>query len=425
MRLNIKKLAVLAATPLVAIAMVSCASSSANSTASIDCHKSDTARSAVLKQAQEAVDAAQKAVDKAKDGTPAEKKADKQKSDAQAEQKQLQKEAAACTTPSPSASPSPSNAKVPADWKTIYYSKLPGVPTGYFGPKSACIQTKSADDCRQDLETTWKHDPDILSVWLVHFNLLPGQQDLVAKLTAAHQPQSVIDQQVEALRQKFAKTLADYKQRQVWQPKAAAVLDSIPDLTIQPLSGVYYTTYIDTSGAVHQTTKNMNPTINVAIKGTLANGQAFEDKLDCFHQPVSKKPIPNVPTGPSPTPTPTPTPSKTPYCTEVYIPVPKNGLCPKNPAKGPDENPSIPQQVRQTSPAPDNASEVAQPPAKPTDSGNGIPPSSSPRVTPSPAPTHISGPTASSTPTQPPTTPSPIQASPTATDPGGIGTHGP
>lgn len=299
MNIRLKKaLTVVGATAALALVVSACSSASGKVTASsIDCSQSIKDRIAVVNAAADKVNVDQKALTKAS-GTPDEQSAkDKLKTDTQTRDA-LDKQNKACT----SASPSPSPSGVPADWTTIYYSKLPGVPTGYFGPKSACIQTKSPGACRQDLETTWQHDPDILSVWLVHFNLLPGQQDLVAKLTAAHQSQAVIDQQVEALRQKFAQTLADYKQRKLWQPKAAAVLDSIPDLTIQPLSGVYYTTYIDSSGAVHQTTKDMNPAINVAIMGTLPSGQVFEDKLDCHHQPVSKKPIPNVPTTPSPSP---------------------------------------------------------------------------------------------------------------------------
>lgn len=101
---------------------------------------------------------------------------------------------------------------------------------------------------------------------------------------------------------------------------------------------------------------------------------------------------------------------------------PKTGLCSKDPKADPQSQGNVPTQVVENQPSVDNSTEASASPVPTYNSGNGIPPSATPRATPSPAPTH-SGPTTVPAPSSSPTTDPTVQASPTAT--GGVPTHPP
>jgi hypothetical protein len=101
---------------------------------------------------------------------------------------------------------------------------------------------------------------------------------------------------------------------------------------------------------------------------------------------------------------------------------PTTGLCSKDPKADPQSQGNVPTQVVENQPSVDNPTEASSSPMPTYNSGNGIPPSATPRATPSPAPTH-SGPTTVPAPSSSPTTDPTVQASPTAT--GGVPTHPP
>ena len=88
------------------------------------------------------------------------------------------------------------------------------------------------------------------------------------------------------------------------------------------------------------------------------------------------------------------------------VPVPPNGLCPKDPADDPQSQGNVPTQGTKDKPSDDNASEVSQKPQKPSDSGNGIPSGQTPRATPAPSATQTAPPSGSG----PTTLPSPTQS---------------
>lgn len=263
----------------------------------------------------------------------------------------------------------------------------------FFGP--AVTQTTVADQ-KTELHNRRSCDP-ALTVAHAYGENVDGYGSLTADQLTAKANQLAADKTA------WAKLITDLDTNEA---KATA--------TDATMSGSYQTLYMVTqsSGAPlirHWSTDR--PTFPV-LRFTWPNGSVFNMKLTCGFQNVAQT-FPGIPPlQPQPKPSPSQPPVK--YCTEVHIPVPPNGLCPKNPKKDPQSQGNVPTQDVKKSPSSDNSSEVAQPPSKPTDSGNGIPPSSSPRITPSPAPTHIgSGPTVPA-PTEPATTPTPVQQSPTA-----------
>ncbi len=88
--------------------------------------------------------------------------------------------------------------------------------------------------------------------------------------------------------------------------------------------------------------------------------------------PVTQGPPP-VPHGPTDNPPPvntttTTTPPGKPLCPGTDIPVPPNGLCPKDATKDINRNPNVPPGVTKTGPSPDNGSRVGAGPTAPVDS---------------------------------------------------------
>lgn len=82
-------------------------------------------------------------------------------------------------------------------------------------------------------------------------------------------------------------------------------------------------------------------------------------------------------------------------------PVGTDGVCAKNPGQDPQSRGQVPGQGTKNGPSTDNGTEVSHPATPPRDSGNGVPPGTPPRATPSPAPTHSGGPVVPP-PTEPP-----------------------
>lgn len=84
-------------------------------------------------------------------------------------------------------------------------------------------------------------------------------------------------------------------------------------------------------------------------------------------------------------------------------------ICKDDPDKDPQSQGNVPSPFVKDKPSDDNASEVAKPPEKPSDSGNGIPATSSPRATPSPTATSSAPPSGpgNGTPGPAPTSPAP------------------
>lgn len=107
--------------------------------------------------------------------------------------------------------------------------------------------------------------------------------------------------------------------------------------------------------------------------------QAQDPRYTSDLSKCSKTPPPPPPT------TPPTTPPSTPSCPPGQHGKPP--ICKDGPERDPQAQGNVPTQLVQTTPAADNASEVAKPAEKPVDSGNGIPEGSSPRATPTATPT--------------------------------------
>lgn len=179
-----------------------------------------------------------------------------------------------------------SETDVPEEYALHYYQFDEDVPQNYFGP--ACRPDGDAEKCKEDLKERIKHDPMLLSVVLRNFKVLPYWH-----------PEMTPDE-VEALRKKVADSLVDWELRKEWSTKAATLLDSLQNLRVERLSGMYYTEYVSADGKVHQAQKVMDPDVNVAIVGEDLEGNTHQQKVDCGDQTVSKTPIPGTPHGPLP-----------------------------------------------------------------------------------------------------------------------------